>query len=173
MGESRGCPDPPDDAPDPVILPGGRLVSRAAGAAEPFANPQPGRIFKFPADHGAHPDFKTEWWYWVGHLKSPAGRGLRLPDHLLPGRPAPARSPGPLGLVPQHRLFRPPGRHRPGPGALPVPGKGGPGRPGAFRRHPRTASRSGSTTGRRGRQVKVFICRPGTRGWGWIWSSLP
>ena len=52
------------------------LFPSAAGAAEPFANPQPGRIFKFPADHGAHPDFKTEWWYWVGHLKSPEGEAF-------------------------------------------------------------------------------------------------
>ncbi len=50
--------------------------SGAAGAAEPFANPQPGRIFKFPADHAAHPDFKTEWWYWVGHLTSPQGEAF-------------------------------------------------------------------------------------------------
>jgi len=25
--------------------------------------------WKFPEDHGAHPDFRTEWWYFTGHLK--------------------------------------------------------------------------------------------------------
>lgn len=25
--------------------------------------------FKFPRDHGEHPDFKTEWWYYTGNLK--------------------------------------------------------------------------------------------------------
>lgn len=24
---------------------------------------------QFPRDHGAHPDYSTEWWYFVGHLK--------------------------------------------------------------------------------------------------------
>ena len=34
----------------------------------------PGRIFQFPRDHGAHPDFATEWWYFTGHLWSADGR---------------------------------------------------------------------------------------------------
>ncbi len=36
--------------------------------AEGFAVPQPGRRFEFPRDHGAHPEFKLEWWYVTGHL---------------------------------------------------------------------------------------------------------
>jgi predicted secreted hydrolase len=28
----------------------------------------------FPADHGAHPDFQTEWWYYTGNLATPDGR---------------------------------------------------------------------------------------------------
>ncbi len=27
------------------------------------------RAWAFPRDHGAHPDFKTEWWYFTGNLK--------------------------------------------------------------------------------------------------------
>jgi predicted secreted hydrolase len=30
--------------------------------------------FRLPDDHGAHPDFKTEWWYFTGNLSSPDGR---------------------------------------------------------------------------------------------------
>jgi predicted secreted hydrolase len=30
--------------------------------------------FSFPADHGAHPDYRTESWYFVGHLTTPQGR---------------------------------------------------------------------------------------------------
>src|SRR3990172_2065850 len=41
--------------------------------AEDFLPPRPGRAFIFPRDHGAHPDFKTEWWYYSGHLKAPTG----------------------------------------------------------------------------------------------------
>ena len=29
---------------------------------------------EFPADHGAHPDFRTEWWYYTGNLETEEGR---------------------------------------------------------------------------------------------------
>ena len=32
------------------------------------------REFRFPQDHGPHPDFKTEWWYYTGNLHDAAGR---------------------------------------------------------------------------------------------------
>ena len=32
------------------------------------------RRFEFPADHGAHPDYATEWWYFTGNLTSGTGR---------------------------------------------------------------------------------------------------
>jgi len=28
----------------------------------------------FPADHGAHPGYRTEWWYYTGNLTTPDGR---------------------------------------------------------------------------------------------------
>jgi predicted secreted hydrolase len=34
----------------------------------------PGRKLSFPADHYSHPDFKTEWWYYTGHLESESGK---------------------------------------------------------------------------------------------------
>jgi predicted secreted hydrolase len=34
----------------------------------------PGRTFSFPADHFSHPDFKTEWWYYTGHLETESGK---------------------------------------------------------------------------------------------------
>ena len=30
----------------------------------------PGRKIKFPEDHYSHPEFKTEWWYYTGHLET-------------------------------------------------------------------------------------------------------
>jgi predicted secreted hydrolase len=33
----------------------------------------PGAALRFPRDHGAHPDFRTEWWYITGWLDWPAG----------------------------------------------------------------------------------------------------
>src|SRR5947199_2707607 len=32
------------------------------------------RDFHFPADHGPHPEFRTEWWYYTGNLDTAAGR---------------------------------------------------------------------------------------------------
>jgi predicted secreted hydrolase len=30
--------------------------------------------FAFPGDHGSHPDFRTEWWYYTGNLSTPSGK---------------------------------------------------------------------------------------------------
>ncbi len=38
-----------------------------------FALPRPNPTFKFPQDHGSHPDFKLEWWYVTGHLTGEEG----------------------------------------------------------------------------------------------------
>jgi predicted secreted hydrolase len=35
-----------------------------------FKRALPGRVFSFPRDHFSHPEFKTEWWYYSGHLHS-------------------------------------------------------------------------------------------------------
>ncbi len=32
------------------------------------------RTFLFPADHGPHPDYQTEWWYYTGNVQDAAGR---------------------------------------------------------------------------------------------------
>ncbi|HET8772678.1 MAG TPA: lipocalin-like domain-containing protein [Thermoanaerobaculia bacterium] len=34
----------------------------------------PGYEFAFPRDHGSHPEYRTEWWYYTGHLRTAAGR---------------------------------------------------------------------------------------------------
>jgi predicted secreted hydrolase len=52
------------------------LLAGGAWAGEGFESPQPGRVFQFPRDHGAHPDYKTEWWYYVGHLKAASGESF-------------------------------------------------------------------------------------------------
>ena len=38
-----------------------------------FENVNPGRVLAFPADHGAHPGFRIEWWYVTANLKDPSG----------------------------------------------------------------------------------------------------
>ena len=34
----------------------------------------PGYDYEFPRDHGSHPDYKLEWWYYTGHLDAEDGR---------------------------------------------------------------------------------------------------
>ena len=34
----------------------------------------PGYRLLFPRDHASHPDYRTEWWYYTGHLKSSSGK---------------------------------------------------------------------------------------------------
>jgi predicted secreted hydrolase len=45
------------------------------GPADGFARALVPRALAFPADHGPHPAFRTEWWYWTGNLRAPAGDG--------------------------------------------------------------------------------------------------
>jgi predicted secreted hydrolase len=44
------------------------------GEATGFARADAPRPFDFPKDHGPHPDFQTEWWYYTGNLESEDGR---------------------------------------------------------------------------------------------------
>ena len=44
-----------------------------------YAEVRPGSALTFPADNGAHPDFRTEWWYVTGWLHTPDGpRGFQI-----------------------------------------------------------------------------------------------
>ncbi|MBN9697617.1 MAG: carotenoid 1,2-hydratase [Zoogloea sp.] len=54
------------------------LPAMATGSAlgAGFAPVLPGRPLVFPADHGAHPAFRTEWWYATGWLSLPDGKPL-------------------------------------------------------------------------------------------------
>ena len=53
------------------------LAAANAFAAGPaFAPVIPGRELSFPRDFGAHPQFKTEWWYVTGWLSTADGKPL-------------------------------------------------------------------------------------------------
>lgn len=49
------------------------VVLAAEAAAENFAQAIEPRVFAFPRDHGAHPEYRTEWWYLTGALEDQAG----------------------------------------------------------------------------------------------------
>jgi predicted secreted hydrolase len=49
-------------------------VVAAAPEATGFARVDGPRAFDFPADHGPHLDYQTEWWYYTGNLETAGGR---------------------------------------------------------------------------------------------------
>lgn len=46
------------------------------GGTEGYARAEGPREFHFPEDHGPHPEFRTEWWYWTGNLETPDGHAF-------------------------------------------------------------------------------------------------
>ena len=95
--------------------------------AEGFAMPERGGLLQFPQDHGAHPDYRIEWWYVTANLTGTGRRGLRLAMDAVPHRARAGRGGGmeePAGLVRpcrRHQRHDPPRdgtlrprRHRPG-----------------------------------------------------------
>lgn len=47
------------------------------------------RAFVFPADHGPHPDYRSEWWYFTGNLDGPEGRRFGFQFTIFRGALAP------------------------------------------------------------------------------------
>ena len=82
------CGDAPDPAPaaDFAVL---------AQHDERYAQARPERPLVFPRDHGAHPDFRIEWWYLTANLEDGEGRPYGAQWTLFrlatrpPGAPAP------------------------------------------------------------------------------------
>ena len=52
------------------------FMSSANGEEAPqeFRRALPGYVYEFPKAHAAHPEFRTEWWYYTGHLSTVKGR---------------------------------------------------------------------------------------------------
>ncbi len=69
------------------------VVAGLSGPADPgFARAVTVRSFDFPRDHGPHPGYATEWWYYTGNLQDDRGEvyGYQLTffrTALAPGEP--------------------------------------------------------------------------------------
>ncbi len=62
-------------------------VGVASGAVPSYPDVVPGNALNFPADEGAHPPFRTEWWYVTGWLKTAAGAPLGFQVTFFRTRP--------------------------------------------------------------------------------------
>jgi predicted secreted hydrolase len=49
------------------------IACAGLGCSRHFESARATRPIVLPSDHGAHPEFKTEWWYWNGHLRTDSG----------------------------------------------------------------------------------------------------
>ncbi|MBB3937159.1 lipocalin-like domain-containing protein [Aureimonas phyllosphaerae] len=56
--------------------------------AQEYPVVRPGVSLSFPADHGAHPDFRTEWWYVTGWLRTGTGEELGFQVTFFRTRPS-------------------------------------------------------------------------------------
>ena len=84
--------------------------------AATFAPVRPGVAMRFPADHGAHPEFRTEWWYITGWLDTPQGKkGFQIT--FFRTKPD-IDTPNPSAFVPRQVIFAHAALSDPGRGRL-------------------------------------------------------
>ena len=81
------------------------LSALAALAVEvKYAAVDPRHRLEFPRDHGAHPDFRTEWWYLTGWLSGARNGPLGFQITFFRSRP-PFDSANPSALAPRQVLL--------------------------------------------------------------------
>jgi predicted secreted hydrolase len=51
----------------------GEVLLTSSDPGGEFARALAPRAFRFPQDHGPHPEFRNEWWYYTGNLDGPRG----------------------------------------------------------------------------------------------------
>lgn len=80
-----------------ALLPMGARAQGFAGLgsdATGFALPAPDPVFRFPGDHGAHPDFRIEWWYVTATLDGSDGAQYGIQWTLFRSALVPGARPG-------------------------------------------------------------------------------
>jgi predicted secreted hydrolase len=80
------------------------LLGSHAFAAVEYPPVTLGHLLEFPRDHGAHPAFRTEWWYVTGWLREPSGRELGFQVTFFRYRPGIAEN-NPSAFAPRQLLF--------------------------------------------------------------------
>jgi predicted secreted hydrolase len=100
----------------PFLLPALTLAEAAEHAVR-YPKVTPGTPLAFPRDHGAHPEFRTEWWYVTGALQIPEQRDLGFQLTFFRSRPGQAEAlPSPIAA--SQILFAHAAVTRPGSGLL-------------------------------------------------------
>ena len=63
-----GCVQEPTDDPASPAAMAVRYLSDGDDDGSGYARALEPRVFEFPEDHGSHPEFRTEWWYFTGNV---------------------------------------------------------------------------------------------------------
>ena len=71
-----------------VLLAMALLALTAAAPPARYPIVTPGKTFAFPADHGAHPDYRTEWWYVTGMVEDNRGKPMGFQVTFFRTRPS-------------------------------------------------------------------------------------
>jgi predicted secreted hydrolase len=69
-----------------------------------FPQVRPGHRLEFPRDHGAHPEYRTEWWYITGWLKTSDGADVGVQVTFFRSRPG-VQEDNPSKFAPTQILF--------------------------------------------------------------------
>jgi predicted secreted hydrolase len=77
IASRAGTGDPAGRAAAVMPMQSGAAPAREAGGAVTAAGWRQagsGHAWRFPRDHGSHPEYRIEWWYYTGNLASDRGR---------------------------------------------------------------------------------------------------
>ncbi|HEV2041674.1 MAG TPA: carotenoid 1,2-hydratase [Casimicrobiaceae bacterium] len=80
------------------------LATDVLAADEEYPRVVAGRAVRFPRDAGAHPAFRSEWWYITGWVQDAAGNSFGVQVTFFRNRPRVAES-NPSAFAPRQLLF--------------------------------------------------------------------
>lgn len=84
----------------PIML----LTPLPVGAETAYAQVRAGRALVFPRDYGSHPEYRTEWWYITGWLRTERGEELGVQITFFRNRPGIGEL-NPSRFAPRQLLF--------------------------------------------------------------------
>ena len=80
------------------------LFAARAVAQDGYPSVMPDPAFRFPRDHGGHPEFRVEWWYVTGWLRDEGGREFGFQVTFFRNRPRVAED-NPSAFAPRQLIF--------------------------------------------------------------------
>jgi predicted secreted hydrolase len=80
------------------------LLATDLVAADEYPRVVPGHLLQFPKDAGAHPAFRSEWWYVTGWIQDARGNSFGIQVTFFRNRPRVAET-NPSAFAPRQLLF--------------------------------------------------------------------